>query len=226
MNGCEKIRPLLSAYADGQLSRTEEERVRLHLQHCPDCAQEVREWTDFDLLLQDALALEAPPPGMLNSVWAVLEEDRRLENQQNARRENISLIPSEPDYSFFDFLSRQALIAAGWAGGVALVALVLFGVWPEGFKNLLAQYPQITLLAQEPGALVERWLQSGEATFLYRMGRSIESVRHVYGMIVDFYGAAFLTKLPIWGLLALATPLIAWFWRRQISQNGGEGDMT
>ena len=63
MTSCDEIGPKLSAYADGELSEFERERVRRHVAGCPSCAAELRELEEMAALLGQLP--EADPPETL-----------------------------------------------------------------------------------------------------------------------------------------------------------------
>lgn len=52
MSKCKRIEPLLSAYADGELRKTDAARVQKHVQGCPECAALLQEY----LALNEAIA--------------------------------------------------------------------------------------------------------------------------------------------------------------------------
>src|SRR5438552_1440728 len=75
---CTDIRPLLSAYYDGDGTPEEHARVESHLAGCEDCRRALAEYRAIGGDLR-ALPLPVPPAGLRRDVW------RAIEAQQAAR---------------------------------------------------------------------------------------------------------------------------------------------
>lgn len=55
----EEVSQLLSAYLDDELTQAESQRVRIHLEDCPECRQTVHE---MEVLRETARSIEFPRP--------------------------------------------------------------------------------------------------------------------------------------------------------------------
>ena len=55
MIDCSEIRPLLSAFGDGELEPPDLLRVARHIAGCPDCEQEAADFSSVGLHLRDAM---------------------------------------------------------------------------------------------------------------------------------------------------------------------------
>ncbi|MBQ7143588.1 MAG: zf-HC2 domain-containing protein [Oscillospiraceae bacterium] len=114
MNECERIREQLSAYLDGELTETEAETVRAHLDACPACRAEYAAY----LALSEALEPGELPEGLHESVMAKLAPDIA------ARRKKQRLVRLRPALSVAAVLVVivGAVFAAGglrWGGSAA-----------------------------------------------------------------------------------------------------------
>jgi hypothetical protein len=77
MTSCEDIRPILGAYADGQLSALENDAVVVHLEECGRCRQIVRDQQQVQHVL-DAWAL----PAVSGAEWAEMGKRLRAELEE------------------------------------------------------------------------------------------------------------------------------------------------
>jgi hypothetical protein len=75
---CSDIRPLLSAYYDGEATPEEHDLVEKHLATCRDCHQVMAEYRAIGGGIR-ALPVPVPPAGLRRDVW------RTIESQQPAR---------------------------------------------------------------------------------------------------------------------------------------------
>jgi hypothetical protein len=126
---CTHIRPLLSAYHDGELDPAQQAEVKAHLAACPECTRALE---DYRALGQDVRGLPnvRPPAGM------------QAEFETRLRKLNAS-----PLFGARSLSLRRALSAIAFA--VALVALAL-GVYvvlqrmqlPERTVTVAAAYPE------------------------------------------------------------------------------------
>lgn len=73
---CDEIRPLLSAYIDGEASPEETARVQRHLATCDDCRQVLAEYRAIGGGLR-AMPLPVPPAGLRRDVWRAIEAGNR-----------------------------------------------------------------------------------------------------------------------------------------------------
>src|SRR6478672_4885580 len=69
---CEEIRPLLSAYYDGEATPDERSRVERHLTGCEDCRHVLAEYRAIGGGMR-ALPVPVPPAGLRRDVWRTIE---------------------------------------------------------------------------------------------------------------------------------------------------------
>ena len=75
---CERVRPLISAYIDGDVTAAERQRVLSHVRGCPECAALLADYRQTRGRLRSLPPVE-PPPRMKREVWERIEAapDRR-----------------------------------------------------------------------------------------------------------------------------------------------------
>ena len=131
---CREYREIVAAHVDGVLAPEENQTARSHLTDCAAC-QKVFHWESMALRsLKEKMPVMTPPAGAKERLLD------RLETQQRRRQ-----IPS------LNFLRT------GMAGGIAVVAFILLGVWlsrdndaNDILSDAVAQHEKF--VAQGPGA--------------------------------------------------------------------------
>jgi hypothetical protein len=73
---CESVRELMSAYYDQELSPDSEADMREHLNHCPECAQQLAAFADLSKLAANMRQPQVPA-GMWSSINASLDAERQ-----------------------------------------------------------------------------------------------------------------------------------------------------
>jgi anti-sigma factor RsiW len=86
---CRQFRHLLGGYALGQLTSDEQEAVRLHLETCPQCNDELDEITVVARLLPSAdpervLNKPVTPPHVAADLFAKIAKERRLQRRRRS----------------------------------------------------------------------------------------------------------------------------------------------
>src|SRR5262249_55292527 len=66
------IRPLLSAYVDGEVTPAERAQVESHLASCAECARVLAEYRALGSNIRE-LSRPLPPPALHPAVWAAIE---------------------------------------------------------------------------------------------------------------------------------------------------------
>src|SRR4051812_47754006 len=66
------VRPLLSAYLDGEATPEERRQVERHLAGCPDCARVLAEYRDLGSNIRE-LSRPMPPATLHGNVWRAIE---------------------------------------------------------------------------------------------------------------------------------------------------------
>ncbi|MBQ5361840.1 MAG: zf-HC2 domain-containing protein [Clostridia bacterium] len=74
MDNCEKIRDLLEAYADGELTEKQKAFVEQHVAHCPHCAALLDEYLTLNAAIADC-AVQAPE-GFTERVMAAVKAEQ------------------------------------------------------------------------------------------------------------------------------------------------------
>ncbi|HKP54896.1 MAG TPA: zf-HC2 domain-containing protein [Chloroflexia bacterium] len=121
---CSNIRPLLSAYYDGDVSTEERNQVESHLASCHDCRHVLAEFRAIGSDIR-SLPMPQPPVGLRRDVWRAIEAQ-----QANARvfrgspaRGVITTLPQPKEKSFLPNILKG--IGRSWAA--ALPAALLLG---------------------------------------------------------------------------------------------------
>lgn len=65
---CERVKPLISAYIDGEVTAAERERVLTHIRICPTCAALLADYRQVRLQVRSLGPVE-PPPALAGSLW-------------------------------------------------------------------------------------------------------------------------------------------------------------
>lgn len=84
-NACERIRPWLSAYADGELNKRQTAAVRAHVCTCSSCAQELEELEHVTALLKETAEDVAPSAQLHASVMRAVRQMPRTEKANSSR---------------------------------------------------------------------------------------------------------------------------------------------
>ncbi|MTV47449.1 hypothetical protein GJ688_00465 [Heliobacillus mobilis] len=216
MSRCEKIRWMLSAYADGQLSCPDRDFVQSHLQDCPECEKVLAELTEFDLFLQEAMVLEEPPEGLFDSIWTSLESESIFSGTEQLVQQVLA-VKEEPDLSWIDLLQRQGVIAAGWAGLVVIAAFLIGFFWPQIALNWLEHHPAINHFVQNPGGFVVTYFVESKLRLTEAIVRHGSNVRNIVQHLSDFYLFTIPKQTWLWTGMAAWSIIAAWLWRRQIT---------
>src|SRR5437867_4489808 len=96
---CNDIRPLISAYYDGEATQEEYSSVESHLARCEDCRQVLAEYRAIGSGMR-ALPVPVPPAGLRRDVWRVVEaqqhgrEVRVKGVERRVRNEKLTPHPS------------------------------------------------------------------------------------------------------------------------------------
>ena len=67
---CESIRPLVSAFFDGELSPSESMALHQHLASCGDCRKVFDDYQRIRAGFRDFLPVPPPPPDLARSIWS------------------------------------------------------------------------------------------------------------------------------------------------------------
>src|SRR5437588_10753711 len=74
---CTEIRPLLSAYYDGEATPDERAQIERHLATCPDCRHVLAEYRVIGSDIR-ALPVPAVPAGLRRDVWKRIDAQRSV----------------------------------------------------------------------------------------------------------------------------------------------------
>lgn len=64
----QEIKKRLSLYADNELDREDEKKIREHLKHCPECRQELKEMKKFEEVMGQ-MKFKEPPKEAWEKYW-------------------------------------------------------------------------------------------------------------------------------------------------------------
>ena len=86
--GCERIRFLLSKYADNEATPSEMKRVDSHVASCPDCARRLTEYMEVSAIFSSEVT-RAPEPqlraGLFQQIHHIQEEQKRGQRRAHER---------------------------------------------------------------------------------------------------------------------------------------------
>lgn len=153
---CDEIRPLLSAYYDGEASPEERDQVERHLARCEDCRRILAEYRALGGDIR-ALAVPIPPAGLRRDVWQRIEAQRagQLAVTGNQRVQKEKAPAAKGNVVALPTARKQPAMAAVFAGlgeswsralpaallAVGLLALLIFFMLRN---NPVTQAAQIT----------------------------------------------------------------------------------
>ena len=80
MNRCDNVRDRMGAWLDGELSRSDFEEVRVHLECCPACREEQRQLEKLQASLKELL-VAAPSNVSFEQFWPGVEQ--RIKRQRS-----------------------------------------------------------------------------------------------------------------------------------------------
>lgn len=83
-NACERIRPRLSAYADGELNKKQAAAVHKHVCDCPSCEREWKRLCQMTALLREATAYDEPSAALHASIMRAVSEMPRSKMTKSA----------------------------------------------------------------------------------------------------------------------------------------------
>ncbi len=147
---CGEIRPLLSAYLDGEATPEERRTVERHLATCEGCRQVLAEYRAIGSDLR-AMPVPMPPAGLRRDVWRAIEASqggaRLVKTPPSSQGKIIPLPQNRTKPSVINVLTGAG---AGWARalpaavlvGALLIALsyfMLFNKTPVAVATMLEQ---------------------------------------------------------------------------------------
>jgi hypothetical protein len=116
---CRKVRLCLFSYFKDELSENEKEKIRLHLENCPDCAREAHEVESVLSLIKNSLETLTPSPDFNQKL---LSEVQKLSSEtvDEVRRPSFSLA------RILGIETRFKWALAGSLGAIILVSVFWF----------------------------------------------------------------------------------------------------
>ncbi len=127
---CAKARRLISEYIDGGLGGRQSERLRGHLESCPECRDVL---ADFEAIAREAGSLEAPEPS--DRVWLRVKAGLQAAGQEPAPAVAVpgfALGPSRWRFAAAAFLTLT-LVAGGILVGLRLARTPAAPFDPESY---------------------------------------------------------------------------------------------
>src|SRR5687768_8746841 len=157
---CSNIRPLISAYYDGDVTPEEHAQVERHLAGCEDCSRTLAEYRAIGGDMR-ALAMPVPPVGLRRDVWRAIESQERragLFGSPNPRASAPPVPRNEPARgsgkgSILDIFTRGRGALAG-ALPAALLLGALLVVTAFLFINNMNK-PLATTMLEEQGEITD-----------------------------------------------------------------------
>src|SRR5438093_6973963 len=132
---CADVRPLLSAYHDGEAAPDERTRVERHLAGCDDCRQVLAEYRAIGGDMR-ALPVPVPPAGLRRDVWRAIEAQGagRAASGASTRAGKVTTIRQKGQKQKQAPVGPLARIGWGWGraiprmGLIAAVLVIFIGV--------------------------------------------------------------------------------------------------
>ncbi len=84
-NACERVRPWLSTYADGELNKKQTAAVQKHVRSCPSCAKELAVLDGMTALLRETVEHVEPSATLHDSIMRAISEMPRTATARTAR---------------------------------------------------------------------------------------------------------------------------------------------
>jgi hypothetical protein len=129
---CKKIRRLLSAYDDGELSVRQQCRVQAHLHRCPRCQAAYAAMQAAMWLVEQEVQLAEPPPHFAQSVMSALPSPHEMRRRAQWRVGGFA----------FSFLTTLAIVWGLFNFG--------FGISPLRFAGLSDSMPKPETRTPQP----------------------------------------------------------------------------
>lgn len=85
VNTCERIRPWLSAYADGELNKKQAAATHKHVCDCPSCERELEQLRQMTALLRESVECPEPSAALHASIMRAVSEMPRTATAKTAR---------------------------------------------------------------------------------------------------------------------------------------------
>ena len=85
---CSRIKPVLSAYLDGELSEEEKEIIEAHIEHCSDCKTELENLCELSFCLKSCAESSVIEADTINIVSARLDECNSIKEDLSAFIDN------------------------------------------------------------------------------------------------------------------------------------------
>jgi hypothetical protein len=124
---CRKVRPYLFSYFRNELSESEKEKIKFHLESCPDCARESVEVERVNSLVKTSLETLTPSPNFNQKLLLEIQKLTLEKAEEVKGRFNFSLLTSH-----FPLKIRWAL--AGSLAVIILASVIWFTHKPASFR--------------------------------------------------------------------------------------------
>jgi len=89
---CRKVRRFLFGYFKQELPQQERERIKAHLDNCPECAKEAKEIERISLILNDGLGTFVPSPDFNEKLLAKIQTLSSEEAVKDTRKWWVGLL--------------------------------------------------------------------------------------------------------------------------------------
>ena len=173
MSEHQELREMLGSYVLGHLSEQQEDRIRGHLDGCPDCRAELAEIAPVALALGslDRAAFDSlptPPPGLGEDLRTLVAAERMVRDDDEVARRRAT--------------SRRRRLARLQLGGAAAVLVLVALAGGVGIGRATA--PEVPTVPKEPVSLT---VAAGAPLRV----ESAALVNHTWGTELRFVGEGF-----------------------------------
>lgn len=124
---CRKVRPYLFSYFKNELSEDEKEKIKFHLESCPDCARDSLEVERVSSLVKTSLETLTPSPDFNQKLLFEIQKLSLEKAEEVKSPSNFSLLT-------FHFPLRVRWALAGSLAVIILASVLWFVQKPAPFK--------------------------------------------------------------------------------------------
>jgi anti-sigma factor RsiW len=168
---------LIPWYVNGRIDDDERRRLNAHFARCADCREEVETQRHLHQSMQSAPGIEYLPSGPLRRLQIDIERIESLAPAPETRQ----VPPAAAPVTSRHLVSRQAVLAAGFAAMTAALLLVAGVLWTGRGHDPRADYYTVTEPTRRPSGEVIRAVFSSSMSVAELQGALDEAQLKIVG---------------------------------------------